>query len=275
MSYNKLGFTSGQTLKAEHLNHMEEGIANAGGVTSWNDLEDKPFEELPPAFDIQWDGVIGDRFALDLSSFGFLNTYFVKVSDEVFTVEQLVGAKFTQSNGNESELTSSNIDAVTYPGALDVNGGVIVVYSQEDLNATLGLPSGYITNGTYFVYIVDAQYTNRLVAPSTIIKINTKFLPEMNIESLGLHSIAKTGNYNDLYNRPTVYSDVIRYNVTQNLGSSAKQTARNNISVYSKSEVDTKIANIKPSVDLSEYPKTSEVETMIANTIGSAIGGSY
>jgi hypothetical protein len=26
MSYNKLGFTSGQTLKAEHLNHMEEGI---------------------------------------------------------------------------------------------------------------------------------------------------------------------------------------------------------------------------------------------------------
>lgn len=26
MSYNKLGFTSGQTLKAEHLNHMESGI---------------------------------------------------------------------------------------------------------------------------------------------------------------------------------------------------------------------------------------------------------
>lgn len=29
MSYNKLGFTKGQTLKAEHLNHMEDGIANA------------------------------------------------------------------------------------------------------------------------------------------------------------------------------------------------------------------------------------------------------
>lgn len=26
MSYEKLGFTSGQTLKAEHLNHMEDGI---------------------------------------------------------------------------------------------------------------------------------------------------------------------------------------------------------------------------------------------------------
>lgn len=41
MSYNKLGFTSGQTLKAEHLNHMEEGIANAGGA-SWDNITDKP-----------------------------------------------------------------------------------------------------------------------------------------------------------------------------------------------------------------------------------------
>lgn len=41
MSYNKLGFTSGQTLKAEHLNHMEEGIANAGS-TSWGNITDKP-----------------------------------------------------------------------------------------------------------------------------------------------------------------------------------------------------------------------------------------
>ena len=28
MSYNKLGFTKGQVLKAEHLNHIEEGIFN-------------------------------------------------------------------------------------------------------------------------------------------------------------------------------------------------------------------------------------------------------
>lgn len=44
MSYNKLGFTKGQVLKAEHLNHIEEGIANAGGASSWNDLADKPFD---------------------------------------------------------------------------------------------------------------------------------------------------------------------------------------------------------------------------------------
>lgn len=34
MSYEKLGFTSGQTLKAEHLNHMEDGIeAVASGLS--------------------------------------------------------------------------------------------------------------------------------------------------------------------------------------------------------------------------------------------------
>jgi hypothetical protein len=41
MSYEKLGFEKGQVLKAEHLNHMEEGITNACGVTTfyWDDGE--------------------------------------------------------------------------------------------------------------------------------------------------------------------------------------------------------------------------------------------
>lgn len=38
MSYTKLGFVSNQILKAEHLNHMEDGIANAGGG-DWNAKE--------------------------------------------------------------------------------------------------------------------------------------------------------------------------------------------------------------------------------------------
>lgn len=38
MSYEKLGFVKGQTLKAEHLNHMEEGISNASGA-DWNAKE--------------------------------------------------------------------------------------------------------------------------------------------------------------------------------------------------------------------------------------------
>lgn len=63
MSYEKQNFVDGQILTAEHLNHMEQGIADASPVktvndtapdengnvklpaTSWGDLPDKPFTE--------------------------------------------------------------------------------------------------------------------------------------------------------------------------------------------------------------------------------------
>lgn len=183
-------------------------IATSG---SWNDLTDKPFGEIPPAFDITWDGVIGDKFALDLTSLGFPNSYLVKISDEVFTVEQLIGAKFTQSNGGEFELTSTNIDDTTYPGGINA-GGVMIVYSQEELNTSLGLPSDYITNGTYFAYIVDARYTNRLVAPTTIKTLDNKYLDlEGYAKTEDLSAVATSGSYNDLTDKPkilTSYNDL-------------------------------------------------------------------
>jgi hypothetical protein len=65
MSYNKLGFVSGQTLKAEHLNHMEDGIANAGGVKSWNDLEDKPFYEETKVATFEFESFESEEVFLD------------------------------------------------------------------------------------------------------------------------------------------------------------------------------------------------------------------
>ena len=52
MSYEKLGFTKGQILKADHLNHIEEGIAKASSL-SWNDLTNKP-EELSESELLIW-----------------------------------------------------------------------------------------------------------------------------------------------------------------------------------------------------------------------------
>lgn len=43
--------------------------------------------EKNPAFNIQWDGDMTDRLALDMSLLGYANTYFVKVSDNVFTTD--------------------------------------------------------------------------------------------------------------------------------------------------------------------------------------------
>lgn len=235
--------------------------------------------EKAPEFDIRWDGVIDGKFYLDLTPLGFENVLFVKVSDEVFSVEQLIGATYTQHSGYEDIIMSSSIDSTSYPGAYAM-GGVIIAYSAEETNAALGLPAGYLTNGTYFAhqtYDNHANYTNRLVAPTKITKIDEKFLPNMNVDvsSLGLHPVAISGNYNDLNNKPEFYSDVVRYEVSQSLSAYQKQTARNNIDVYSRAEVDSKISSGGNSTDLTDYAKKSEVETMISEAIGSAIGGSY
>lgn len=202
--------------------------------------------ELPPEFDIQWDGAIGDRFALDMSALGYVDTYQVKVSDEVFTVEQLIGATITQTtNGYWTILEYEDFDTTTFAGAISIDGGgAVIIYSSDETNAALGLPSGYLTNGVYFAYMGNGGepvYTDRLIGPTKIVKIDKKFLPEVEADLSSLHPVARTGNYNDLSNKPTIYTDVVRY-VSQSLSSSQKSTVRYNIDVYSKSEVKSEIA---------------------------------
>ena len=166
------------------------------------------------------------------------------------------------------------VDTTTYPGGITINNGEIVsVYSADDVGAALGLPSGYLTNGLYVVLSANNSYwIDRLVAKPKTKKIGREYLyiPEFDDDQIA--RVALTGNYNDLYNRPIIYTDIVRYNNPQSLSSTQKSTARNNIDVYSKSEVDNKIGS---GVNLSGYAKTSEVQTMISNAIGNAIGGSY
>jgi hypothetical protein len=196
--------------------------------------------EKAPKFDIQWDGVIGDRFALDMSLLGFENTYFVKVSDDVLTVDQLIGATYSLADGYTYTIETQSIDSSTYPGAFSVDSTLVVAYDSDILNTALGLPSGYITNGIYFVLAVDLTYTNRLVAPRRITKIDEKYLPNMSVDvdSLGLHSVATSGNYNDLWNRPN-------------------------------------LNNYVTSSQLNNYVTSSQVDTKISQAIGNAIGGGY
>lgn len=232
--------------------------------------------ESAPEFDIKWDGEIGDKFALDLTSLGNPGYYLVKVSDDVFNIDELLGAVYTQ-NDNPSEFIISEdiIDTEIYPGVITIAGGALAIVNDSDtLNAALGTPSGYITNGTYFVYFAgdessDPFWTNCLVGKKKITKIDSKFI-DVDTDALdNLATVATTGSYNDLADKPTIYTDVIRYSVSQSLSSTNKSRARANIDVYSKSEVDTKIANNTGGVS------ESQVQSMIAEAIGTAIGGSY
>ena len=237
--------------------------------------------EKAPEFDIQWDGEIEDRIALDMSMLGYAQgVYFVKVSENVPTIDKVIGYKVqTEFNDNNtidiSIIDESDIDTSTFPGVFIVRNSVAIVHSQDELATALGIPTGIYTNGIYFWLETNYGHVSRLFSPAKITKIDAKYLPEINIDvnSLGLATVAKTGNYHDLYNTPTVYIDVVRYG-SQSLSNSQKQTARNNISVYSKDEVDSKISSAGD-VDLSNYATKSETEAMISEAIGSAIGGSY
>ena len=197
--------------------------------------------EIPPKFDIIWDGNMDGHIALDMTPIGYENTYFVKVSDDVLTIEDVVGGQFS-TLGFTDTIYEYNIDTETWPGAFTINDYIVVLHSADELATAIGIPTGIYTNGVYFYFSLNDDgskyYTCRLVGATEIVKIDEKFLPEMSVDSLGLHSVAKSGNYNDLYNRPNL----------------------NNYVTTSK---------------LNNYATTSNVQTMINNAIGNAIGGEY
>ena len=142
-------------------------------------VKNRTHYEIPPAFDIQWDGDMTGKFALDMSMLGYPSgTYFVKVSDLVLTPEDVVGAKVAFSGYGSGVLTADDINTTMFPGAFVAGGRIVVVTEQSQLNATLGLPDGYITNGVYFYLYPAEGYVSLLVGPSQITKIPEKYLPD-------------------------------------------------------------------------------------------------
>lgn len=247
------------------VSDMDEDTANVLLTKDYYIYQDGwcklPFAcEKAPEFGITWDGVIGDKIALDMSMLGYeQGVYFVKVSDEVFTTDELVDweykGQYYDGSTYKNTIYESSFDTATYPGAFTIDNAIVVLHDADALATALGIPSGIYTNGIYFWLYTESGYVSRLVSPPRITKIDEKYLPDMSVDvdSLGLHTVATSGNYNDLWNRPTIYTDVVRYSTTQNLSETYKARARTNIDVYSK----------------------SEVLNMISNAIGSAIGGSY
>jgi hypothetical protein len=241
-------------------------------------------------FDIQWDGDMSDKFVLDMSALGFDGIKLTKISDTPLSVNELLGCEVSiryadDVNYEGYTIEDYNIDTSAYPGGITIrNGEIVSIYSADDANAALGLPAGYLTNGLYFFYDTsesNSRWVSRLTARVKIKKIDNKYF-DINVNNIdGLAYVAITGDYNALSNRPT---DMIHYNSYQSISASKQKNVRNTIDVYSRSEVDSKIASVNNNIDLSPYAKTADldvyaktadVETMITTAIGAAIGGSY
>lgn len=168
----------------------KDGSGGSGGASVQSDwsvndesdpahIKNRTHYEAPPAFDIVWDGVIGDKFAMDLSALGYESgLYLVKVDERVFTLEELCGATFYVSDGAKRELNAENYDTYAFPGVFYA-GWMGVVYASDKLNAAIGLPDGTITNGVYFLSDTnEAWYTSRFVSKDVSKKLDTRYLPD-------------------------------------------------------------------------------------------------
>lgn len=117
------------------------------GVSSWNDLTDKPFYEEPSDIAIEWDGSIEGREIIDAGQ------EYYKVSDLTPTTEELGRATWKL----DSPFTISSDDMFGVTGAAILGGEmVIVAYDTTvalDSNTVLNFPS----TGVYFCQ-VDMGY---------------------------------------------------------------------------------------------------------------------
>ena len=165
MAYTKQGFKDGQKLTAEHLNKMESGIEEAlnkeGGVSSWNDLTDKPFGET-----------IVEIFPETT----------VPMSENMGTIE----TDFQFEVGEEYELIWNGAKYSCVCKELSVNGAT-GGYGIGNIGAMMGAPT---SNETFLMVSLLPEFATELGANFIVGDISESGLTEVTIE-LSKKSIVK------------------------------------------------------------------------------------
>ena len=161
---------------------VAEGGGSSGGVTSWNDLEDKPFGSEVVESTIEFNGDLTGYEIYPIDS----TTSYVKMSDSTPTVDELIGQTVsyylsTTGGFDEFEITSDLM--VTESGATAIlvpELGMPVVILTESEFPEYGLPKGLFylyaeADGVKFY----AQSISGLSALKEIIAtLDEKYIPE-------------------------------------------------------------------------------------------------
>lgn len=123
-------------------------VSGGGSQADWNQndetaadyVKNRPggYTQATPGYEITWDGVVGDKVVVDGGEMQF-----VKVSDRVFTAEELIGATVTV--GGQSS-TINNDDIQSQNGVINVSNGVMVCTSPTTIQG-IAIPE----TGTYFM----------------------------------------------------------------------------------------------------------------------------
>lgn len=166
--YNALSGKADTTTVTELWSELDAKV-DSGHIHSWTDLTDKPFEDTRETkeMNIEWDGVIGYSPYVVHMQFTTGSSGFYRVSNEVPTVEDLIGGTIfvKASNGNVSalELTSSDVEDVGGGNILCASGYAIVINTTP-----VNYKNGVFTEpGLYFsVTIVNDTVSSHTISVS-------------------------------------------------------------------------------------------------------------
>lgn len=165
-----------------------------GGVSSWNDLEDKPFGEERAFEPIVWDGSIDEA-----NSFVVGESIYARISDAILTPEQIDGAKALSAGSGYGTLRytcgEAGVDAYNLVQGLDYTDMVIITVADKDAsNSFLGtaIPS----NGVYSLAYPEIGTYVLSITKETIKPLDEKYIPssvvlESELESKGYQTEAQ------------------------------------------------------------------------------------
>lgn len=202
---NDLGFV---TVHARGVNNTSYAwrkltVDGEGGVSSWNDLTDKPFYEYEEEYTdevtgettIEWDGVVGDKETVK-SVYGVTSCTYVRVSDAVIPSRiDGVGAVVVLSVPSEGVVQEESVgDTSVYEAdSCIVSAGVVVSVPEDNMTCIpptdqTNTPVTFPKKGLYFIISSGSgayvsKYTGVLIYNETktrivVQKIDEKFLPE-------------------------------------------------------------------------------------------------
>ena len=122
-------------------------VSGGGSQADWNQndetaadyIKNRPggYTKTTPGYEIMWDGVVGDKIMIDVGE-----AQLVKVSDRVFTVEELIGATLTVG---DRSFTINNDNIQSKNGI--INGEAFIVCSAPTTIYDTTIPEA----GTYFI----------------------------------------------------------------------------------------------------------------------------
>lgn len=149
-------------------------VSGGGSQADWNQndesaadyVKNRPggYTQTTPGYEITWDGVVGDKAVVDMGEMQL-----VKVSDRVFTAEELIGATITVG---DRSFTINNDNIHSQNGVIDVSNSVLVCTSPTTIQG-ITIPEA----GTYFMKTGE-EFASSLSKPdsTTTIKIPAELL---------------------------------------------------------------------------------------------------